>query len=58
VTNAGAREASRNPLLFISHRHADKDIAELLRNFVKDRSGGRIAVFQSSSAQSDPDGAH
>jgi hypothetical protein len=39
------------PLLFISHRHADQPIADALRKFITDRSGGRIAVFQSSSAQ-------
>lgn len=41
------------PLLFISHRHADRAIADVLRKFVTDRSGGRIAVFQSSSAEAD-----
>ena len=45
--------SDRRPLLFISHRHADRAIAEVLRKFVTDRSGGRIAVFQSSSAQAD-----
>jgi hypothetical protein len=38
------------PLLFISHRHSDQAIADVVRKFVTDRSGGRIAVFQSSSA--------
>jgi hypothetical protein len=42
---------STKPLLFISHRHADRPIADAIRKFVTDRSGGRIAVFQSSSAQ-------
>jgi hypothetical protein len=41
---------STRPLLFISHRHADRPIADALRKFVTDRSGGRIDVFQSSSA--------
>ncbi|MGZ4618279.1 MAG: hypothetical protein ACXV5Q_01515 [Frankiaceae bacterium] len=41
------------PLLFISHRHADQPIADSLRKFVTDRSGGRIIVFQSSSADAD-----
>jgi hypothetical protein len=47
------KETSRSsrPLLFISHRHGDRPIADVLRRFVTDRSGGRIAVFQSSSAQ-------
>ena len=48
-----ARPRSGRPLLFISHRHADQAIADVLRTFVTDRSGGRIAVFQSSSAQAD-----
>lgn len=42
-----------SPLLFISHRHADQPIADVLRKFVTDRSGGRIAVFQSSSAHAE-----
>lgn len=41
------------PLLFISHRHADKPIADVLRKFITDRSGGRIRVFQSSSAEAE-----
>jgi hypothetical protein len=40
-------------LLFISHRHADQPITEVMRKFVSDRSGGRIRVFQSSSAVAD-----
>ena len=44
---------STRPLLFISHRHADRPIADALRKFVTDRSGGRIAVFQSSSAEAE-----
>ena len=47
------RSASGRPLLFISHRHADQPIADILRKFVTDRSGGRITVFQSSSAQAE-----
>lgn len=46
-------DAPARPLLFISHRHADRPIADAVRSFVTDRSGGRIAVFQSSSAQAD-----
>ncbi len=41
-------ERSR-PLLFISHRHDDFAIAEVVRNFVTYHSGNSIAVFQSSS---------
>src|SRR5689334_4569151 len=49
---AGAAPTTK-PLLFISHRHVDRSIADVLRKFVKDRSGGRITVFQSSSAQAE-----
>ena len=37
------------PLLFISHRHADRQIADVLRRFLSSRSLGKISVFQSSS---------
>ena len=37
------------PLLFISHRHADKDIADVFRKFINTYSGGRIRIFQSSA---------
>jgi hypothetical protein len=36
--------------LFISHRHLDSALADVVRSFVTRRSGGRVAVFQSSSA--------
>jgi hypothetical protein len=38
------------PLLFISHRHADSDLADAVKEFVSSSSGGRVTVFQSSSA--------
>jgi hypothetical protein len=38
------------PRLFISHRHADSGIADVLRAFVDSRSAGAVSVFQSSSA--------
>jgi hypothetical protein len=53
VSADSARPTPDRPLLFISHRHADRAIADVLRTFVTDRSGGRIAVFQSSSAEAD-----
>lgn len=37
------------PVLFISHRHDDRAIAEVLRRFIEARTGGRVRVFQSSS---------
>lgn len=41
------------PLLFISHKHADRAIADTIRSFVTMSSGGRVAVFQSSSPMAD-----
>jgi hypothetical protein len=58
MTSASAKDPARpagptKPLLFISHRHVDRPIADILRKFVTDRSGGRVAVFQSSSAEAE-----
>lgn len=36
-------------LLFISHKHSDRQIAEVLGRFVEERSAGRIKVHLSSS---------
>lgn len=36
-------------VLFISHRHEDHAIADVIRRFIQARTGGRVAVFQSSS---------
>jgi len=41
------------PLLFISHKHADRNIADVIRSFITIYSGGRVTVFQSSSAWAD-----
>src|SRR3954469_13555934 len=38
------------PLLFISHLHEDKTIADILRTFVISRTANQVTVFQSSSA--------
>ena len=48
-TTAESQSEDR-PLVFISHRHADKEIADVIRSFVIGRSGGRVEVFQSSEA--------
>ena len=37
------------PLLFISHKHSDRRIAEELARFIRARSGGKIKVHLSSS---------
>ena len=43
----------KQPLLFISHKHVDKKIADVVRDFVLTYSGGRIDVYQSSSPWAD-----
>jgi hypothetical protein len=40
---------SERPLLFISHKHADRHVAEALAQFVEERSAARINVHLSSS---------
>lgn len=42
------------PQVFISHRHSDAEIANVLRVFIRDRSGGRVDVFQSSAPGEGP----
>lgn len=37
------------PLIFISHKHCDRGIADVLRNFIYQNTAGHIDVFQSSS---------
>lgn len=37
-------------VLFISHRHEDHAVADALRKFIEARTGGRVTVYQSSSA--------
>jgi hypothetical protein len=44
---------STKPIFFISHKHADSDIANVIRSFVTMSTGGRVTVFQSSSAWAD-----
>ena len=44
-----AESRPAQPLLFISHKHSDKRIADVIRDFISKYSGGRIDVFQSSS---------
>ena len=48
---AHRRDEHDRPLLFISHRHADRAIADVVRGFVTERSGGDVVVFQSSSSE-------
>lgn len=48
-SSEGNDATDREPTVFISHKHSDKSIADVVRHFIEDRSGGRITVFQSSS---------
>jgi hypothetical protein len=43
-------EEQSQPLLFISHRHDDRAIADVVRDFITLRSGGDVEVYQTSSA--------
>jgi len=44
-----ATEVSKDPLIFISHKHSDRDIAEAIARFVKNRTAGHVRVHLSSS---------
>jgi hypothetical protein len=41
--------ADDRSVLFISHRHDDRAVADVVRRFIEARSGGRVTVHQSSS---------
>jgi hypothetical protein len=47
-------EASPKPLLFISHRHTDKQIADALREWIEKWGMGSIDVYQTSAAGNNP----
>jgi hypothetical protein len=36
------------PLIFISHKHSDRAIANVVRSFITEQSRGKVRVFQSS----------
>src|SRR6202035_3521620 len=43
----------REPSLFISHKHGDRKIADVFREFVYQRTNREVSVFQSSAADSE-----
>lgn len=47
----GAKAQRREPLLFISHKHDNYKLADVLREWVELSTGGTVKVFQSSSEQ-------
>lgn len=49
----GPAAADDNPLLFISHRHSEKPVADVLREFIETWTGKGIDVHQSSSAEAE-----
>lgn len=40
---------ARGPMLFISHRHSDVDLADVIKGFIEDKGSGRLRIFQSSA---------
>jgi hypothetical protein len=49
-TGGDKRIERSRPLLFISHRHDDREIADLIRNFVTYLGGNEVVVHQTSSS--------
>jgi hypothetical protein len=45
--------ADPRPLIFISHRHEDKALADVIGGFMRSRSAGQVDVYQSSDANSE-----
>ena len=41
------------PLIFISHKHTDRAIANVIRSFLTEQSSGKVRVFQSSEASAE-----
>ena len=42
------RDPTKPPQVFLSHRHSDKKIADLIRQWIEQTTAGRVKVFQSS----------
>jgi hypothetical protein len=45
---------SQERVLFISHRHADKSIADTVRTFIDEFAPGRLKIYQSSDSERAP----
>src|SRR5262245_31700108 len=48
-----ASRMKREPTIFISHKHVDRNIADAVREFVRQTSRNEVAVYQSSSGESE-----
>jgi len=46
-------DAKSKPYLFISHKHVDSKIADVINRFIRMSTGGRVKIFQSSSPGSE-----
>jgi hypothetical protein len=51
--NTGAAAQQREPMVFISHKHTDRGIADAVRSFIERRSNREVRVYQSSSAEAE-----
>lgn len=51
----GARDTvgETRPLVFISHRHEDKALADVIGRFIRSSSAGQVEVYQSSEANAE-----
>ena len=47
--NSESRALDKKPLVFVSHRHSDREIAEAIARFVRNRTAGKVRVHLSSS---------
>ena len=48
-SSSSPAEPAEAPLVFISHKHSDKEIAEAIANLIREKTGARFEVFVSSS---------
>ena len=49
AVNSESRVLTQEPLVFVSHKHSDREIAEAIARFVRNRSAGKVRVHLSSS---------
>jgi hypothetical protein len=47
--NSASQMPRQDPLVFVSHKHSDREIAETIARFVKEKTAGTVRVHLSSS---------
>ena len=47
--NSESRALEQEPLVFVSHKHSDREIAETIARFIRNSSAGKVRVHLSSS---------